>query len=311
MRHFKFLLLASALFMGVSFTSCLDSDSDPYSYDGGIAKMQSSFMSGTYYFKMADGRLVYPTEASINSVKSLMASGAFEKLDGKIVNVAWRWDESLLQIADDAQDIQGVELYGIESLDNPVGIVAAQNIGKENLDSIKNPAPIIGLETEIGNYKYFPYFLKDDNSAVVLPINYFINSKFHYLSLIYYDGSTLSADAVNMPEEVTATLADKEQGILRLYLRHNHNGDYGVNDDLVVANGQTSYELASYGLYGIGNFYKGYDLSTIIYRYWYPNEPQQVKIVATTNEYNVDMSDTRQEEQEFFVSSWEDVDAAN
>ena len=299
--------------MGVSFTSCLDSDSDPYSYDGGIAKMQSSFMSGTYYFKMADGRLVYPTEASINSVKSLMASGAFEKLDNKIVNVAWRWDESLLQIADDAQDIQGVELYGIESLDNPVGIVAAQNIGKENLDSIKNPAPIIGLETEIGNYKYFPYFLKDDNSAVVLPINYFINSKFHYLSLIYYNPSTASADMTDVPEEIKKTDEDAKNGILRLYLRHNHNGDYGVNEDLVVANGQTSYELASYGVYGIGNFYKGYDLTNVfsLFRYYYSVEPQEVKIVAITNEHNVDMSDTRQKVQEILVSSWEDVDAAN
>lgn len=310
MRHFKFLLLASALFMGVSFTSCLDSDSDPYNYDGGVAKMLGGTY-GQYYFRMADGRQVFPTETSINSVRALMSDDAFERLENKIVNIAWRWDESLNPIADDAQDITEVELYGIESLDNTVDIMGIDKCGKVGLDSINNLAPIIGLETEIGNYKYFPYFMKDDNSAVVLPINYFINSKFHYLSLIYYSGENLSADAVNVPEEISATMAAKEQGILRLYLRHNHNGDYGVNDELVVANGQTSYELASYGLYGIGNFYKGYDLSTILYRFWNDEDPKEVRIVTTTNEYNVDMSDTRTEEQVIRVRSWEEVEAAN
>ena len=46
MKQLKFLVVALTLLMGISFTSCLNSDSDPYNYGGGMVKVRN-YMGNT------------------------------------------------------------------------------------------------------------------------------------------------------------------------------------------------------------------------------------------------------------------------
>ena len=280
MKQFKFLMVAFSLLMGVSLTSCLNSESDPNSYGGGMVKVQSYM--GYPSFKGEGGITITPTPASISVLE---ANGLkISELSDKVVNIAYRWDPTQVDIPKDSKDIKGVELYSIESLDNPVEIVEEKGVSANDSLAHSNNAAIISVGYDASGMKYEPQFFYDDYTIVV-PMNYYINNKKHFLSLMYYPNED------NGPE-------------LTLYLAHNSNKDSESANS-------TSWNLTANtgGYYGLGLFYKAYDLRSVISRYkretGFFENPPVVKIVANVNQYSMKLDDSQTEEKTYTVTKKE------
>lgn len=280
MKQLKLLTVAVTLLMGVSLTSCLNSDGDPYSYDGGMVKVKSDYMMTNYYFEMANGVTITPTPASISA---LTANGfKMEEMVNKIAQIYYRWDSSKLTIATDDKDIKGVELYSIESLDNMV-IPTERGADNDSLSKTNNAA-IISLESTNGGMEYKPSFY--DRTTILLPINYYIAQKRHFLTLVYY-----SEENIGKP--------------LKLYLSHNSSEDSEVNNS-------TSYSLTASGYYGLGLFYKTYNLNTVMNDYMLVNGlseyPTTIEIVTKENQYSDKLDDSQTEEKIYTVTFKKETD---
>lgn len=280
MKQLKFLMVAFTLLMGISLTSCLNSgDSDPYSYGGGMVKV-SGYM-GYYSFVGQNDVTVTPTPASISSLE---ANGfKMSEMVGKVAQILYRWDSSQLTIPADEKDIKGVDLYSIESLDNTVAIVEEKGVSANDSLSKSNNAAIISLEYNNGGADFKPRFY--DDTTILLPINYYINQKRHFLSLVYYPNETESNGST-----------------LRLYLSHNTNGDTETNSS-------TSYSLTANtgGYYGLGLYYKTYNLNRVLERYARETgaSPTAVEIVTKVNSYSSKLDDSQTEEKVFTVAEKE------
>ena len=280
MKQLKFLMVALTLLMGISFTSCLNSDSDPYNYGGGMVKVQNYM--GLYSFKGENGVTITPTSASISALE---ANGfKMSEMSDKVAQIYYRWDPTQVNIPADEKDIKGVELYSIESLDNTVAIVEQKGVATNDSISKSNNAAIISLGYDAGGIKYAPKFFYDDYT-LLLPRNYYITNKRHCLTLVYY------------PNEDNGTT-------LRLYLGHNSNGDS-------TSNSSTSYTLTANtgGYYGLGLFYKVYDLRKVFERYKRETStfenPTTIEIVTKVNSYSLKLDDPQTEEKVYTVTKGE------
>lgn len=270
MKHLQLMMVALFMLMGVSLTSCLNSESDPYSYNTAMVKVRvSAFYT---YFETADGIIIEPTQESIS--KLLSDKIDISELANKVANIAYRWDPAVVDVPSDAETIKGVELYSIESLDAPAEVI---NIKGESKDSIAD-TPIIELAYNPGGYEYKPFFF--DETTLILPIHYYMEKTVHTLRLLYYKEET------------------QENGILKLYLRHNKN------EDAASGTGLTSYEYAvGTGLLSL--FYKAYDLSVIFSRYQEQTGmyeyPKKINIVYEANPYSWDLDDAQTETKTYTV----------
>ena len=266
MKHLQLMMVALFVLMGVSLTSCLNSESDPYNYRSAMVKVQSA--SIYTYFKTADGTIIKPTAESISALET----NGFDmsKLMNKVANISYRWDPTVVDIPSDASEISGVELYSIESLDAPAEII--ENKGSSN-DSVPD-MPIIDLAYNAGGYEYEPFFF--DETTLILPINYYMERTVHTLRLLCYK------------EEVT------ENETLKLYLRHNKNKDSNSGN-------YTSYDYAV-GTGYLSLFYKSYDLSSIFYRFSGSSAaPKKIDIVYEANPYSWDLDDAQTETKTYTV----------
>ena len=275
MKQLKFLMVALTLLMGISFTSCLNSDSDPYNYGGGMVKVQNYM--GLYSFKDENGVTITPTSASISALE---ANGfKMSEMSDKVAQIYYRWDPTQVNIPADEKDIKGVELYSIESLDNTVAIVEQKGVATNDSISKSNNAAIISLGYDAGGIIFY------DDYTLLLPINYYITNKRHFLTLVYY------------PNEDNGTT-------LRLYLGHNSNGDS-------TSNSSTSYTLTANtgGYYGLGLFYKVYDLRKVFERYKRETStfenPTTIEIVTKVNSYSLKLDDPQTEEKVYTVTKGE------
>lgn len=280
MKQLKFLVVALTLLMGISFTSCLNSDSDPYNYGGGMVKVQN--YRGVYSFKGENGVTITPTSASISALE---ANGfKMSDMSDKVAQIYYRWDPTQVDIPADEKDVKEVELYSIESLDNTVEIVEQKGVAANDSISKSNNAAIISLGYDAGGIKYAPKFFYDDHT-LLLPINYYITNKRHFLTLVYY------------PNEDNGTT-------LRLYLGHNSNGDS-------TSTNSTSYTLTANtgGYYGLGLFYKVYDLRKVFERYKRPTStsenPTTIEIVTKVNSYSLKLDDSQTKEEVYTVTKGE------
>ncbi|WP_297273220.1 hypothetical protein [uncultured Bacteroides sp.] len=270
MKHLQLMMVALFMLMGVSLTSCLNSESDPYSYNTAMVKVRvSAFYT---YFETADGIIIEPTQESIS--KLLSDKIDISELANKVANIAYRWDPAVVDVPSDAETIKGVELYSIESLDAPAEVI---NIKGESKDSIAD-TPIIELAYNPGGYEYKPFFF--DETTLILPIHYYMEKTVHTLRLLYYKEET------------------QENGILKLYLRHNKN------EDAASGTGLTSYEYAvGTGLLSL--FYKAYDLRIIFSRYQEQTGmyeyPKKINIVYEANPYSWDLDDAQTETKTYTV----------
>lgn len=265
MAKLKIWMVALTLIMGVSLTSCMNSDNDNTGYGGALAKVYSMY-GLNYYFKTAEGLTITPTATS---VAELEARGfKFSEVEGKVVQIAYQWDSSVLEIPDNATKIEGVTLIGISSLDSQVEVV--DEPGAVN-DSISD-TPIITLKKEASStYTYEPYYF--DENTLILPINYYIRTKPHSFTLVYY------------PNEETT------DGIIKLYLRHRKSGDN------MTASSPTSWD------YALNNstylYYRSFNLQKIMYST--SVSLNKVIIVAEENANSVDLKDSNTQTKEYTV----------
>jgi hypothetical protein len=267
MKHLQLMMVALFVLMGVSLTSCLNSESDPYNYASAMVKVQS----GAFYtyFKTADGTIIEPTQESISALE---ANGFdISKLANKVANIAYRWDPTVVEVPSDAEKITGVELYSIESLDAPAEIVESEGASNDSIADM----PVIELTYNPSGYEYEPFFF--DETTLILPVRYFMEKTVHFLTLVY------------KPNEVV------EGENLKLYLRHNKNKDTNSGSNY------TSYDY-SVGTGYLSFYYKAYNLSSIFYRFSGSSvTPKKIDIVYEANPYSWDLDDAQTETKTYTV----------
>lgn len=269
MAKFKNWMVALTLIMGVSFTSCMDSEDNSMRSGTVMAKLHDGGFMGMsdYYFETLDGITIRPTSASIKDVEA--AGFKFSESNGEIVQIWYQWDSEEVIIPEGATEVEGVTLAGISSLDSPVEIV--YNKGEAN-DSISD-TPIISLEYEVNSeYKYEPYYW--DRTTLVLPIEYYLQSKPHSFTLVFY------------PEE------ERTDGVAKLYLRHRKGGDsmttYSLTSWAYFLNGGYSLYCRSFNLEEVLNSASGVSIDKVI-------------VVTEENENSVDLKDKATETKEYTV----------
>lgn len=191
----KFVALALTLLMGISLTSCLNSDDNNSSSQiSGIFAVNSSL--GTVFFTDGSGVKYYPTSTSLATVES---SNGF-KTSSKVAYLSFTYDSAAGESASTGYTI--ALTYAV-SLDTTVETV--ENEGASN-DSISTaPISSLGAMTSSSNL----YVI---NNHLVLGVEYYM-SKLHYFTLVYY------------PEETTSSSTE-----LKLYLRHNSKGDTSTSN---------------------------------------------------------------------------------
>lgn len=255
-----------ALFMGLSFTSCLDSDNDTDTlYVGGFVKV-SGYM-GYYTFKGPDGKsTINPSSSSITQLES----NGMKLTNVNIAFVQGTYSKELNPEAEQTQEYKNVNLSYAAPLDGAVEIV--YNEGAEN-DSI-NYACIRSIEnTNRGNNYYgnvfnTPWFFYDKTS-LILPISYALSGKKHHkFTLVYRQDLSKEGE-----EEMT------------LYLRHYNAKDSNTNYD--------SFDLASNYPYA---YFYAFDLNTAMYAWanavGRPGElPDRITIKYVADEYSTDLKE--------------------
>lgn len=268
-------MVAFTLLMGISLTSCLNSDNDYVQQIPVIAKVQSSMFG--YTFKTSDGYSITPTAASVASCES--AGYKLSALEGKVSYILYTADG--LELNETNKTLDGVTLLGAISLDNAAELVQGTKADKLHNDSIEN-TPIISLEDN--NMK--PYFF--DNTTIMLPVQYIVKKSSNFVSLVYYAGD------------------EEDNGdVLRLHLRYNATGK-DVNSTA------TSYEYYSQAG-AVGLYLRAYDLENIFVSYLHKkgltpspvNYPTTIEIVANVNSYSTDLTDNQTEEKVFVVTKKE------
>ena len=231
MKHLKLLSLLAALMMGLTFTSCLDNDSDDVTttYYAVCRFYQST--TG-YYFITEDGFRIYPSSSSMTELISSAGTSAVSGLLNRLVMFVYNATAENLENMTSTQ-ITDVSAFSIIEMQDDFEIVEYE--GAEN-DSIDN-APIISLTYN----SYTPYFF--DEEILVLPINYYIDTYSHYTTLCYY------------PYEED----DMGDGEVTLYLRHNT----GRDTDVSTADA-TTYEYANSAYYYWYVYFRGFNISDIM-----------------------------------------------
>lgn len=270
MKQLKFLMVALTLLMGVSLTSCLNSDSDYVQQIPIIAKVYNTY--GSYTFKTNDGYTITPTMASVSACET--AGIKLSEMAGKIAYIIYTADGLVLN--ETTKTLDGVTLVGALSLDNKVAVVPGKEIDKLPQDSIAN-SPILSLEANNGK----PMFM--DATSILLPVHYTVKKNENYVTLVYY---------TDEPED--------NGDVLRLHLRLNTKGkDTGYS--------YTSYDYSNNGY--IGLYLKAYDLTSVFMTYLQKkgmtpsaaNYPKKIEIVTQENSYSTDLTDSQTKEKVYTV----------
>lgn len=213
MRKIKSLMLvALTLIMGLSMTSCLNSNSSGSTWDGyGIFRVESSIMG--YYFTDPLGNSYMPTAASLAS----MESSGFDISKADYANFYFKWAEDETEAEDKYDDTTTTHSFDIEIL-SIAGITEDEifiaQTDEEMEANAPETAPIMTLSPSDGYSKSIPVLF--DLDAVLLPIYFNIGDdsqevfKKHKLVL-----------ACNMSEVESGSTE------LTLYLRH----DKGTDDE--------------------------------------------------------------------------------
>lgn len=283
MKQLKLFTLGLALVAGMSLTSCLNDNSEPIDGRFGvIAKMYSTYYT-TFRTPGDNPVTITPTESSINSLESNNPNFNISSLSGEIVAVDYTWNPDLIQFPADATQYDGVTLTSIQALDAPTLVIRADEVGSER-DSVATH-PIITINPQINGYTYKPYFFDDNHLDIIVPVQYYFpyntQATAASISLVYY------------PDDAQ-TIADKENGILRLHLNYRVRG---VED---FSTQYKSSDLTYYG--GLHIFYKAYRLNhssdkgdTNILNAWGGSLPSGVNLVVTENQYSANLDDPQTE----------------
>jgi hypothetical protein len=194
-----------------------------------FAKLQTSMYSGSYVFVTADGKTIVPTYESIATIQSKQGVN-LDDLEGHVLHVFFQWDETQVVIPENATTLEGLTLVSVItdlSKDRRVEIVQERGASNDSIANapIDKQQPIITMNQAVSGSQESdsPYFF--DANTLFLPVNYFINNKYHSFALMFY-----------MDEQTT-------DGIPTLELYHNKQAD------IPTVGSSTAYSVVS-GNYG-------------------------------------------------------------
>lgn len=282
MKRLKSLTLALSLLTGLTLTSCLNGESDPYTYNRDVITKVNSYMGGIYYsFNTPDNRVsIEPTESSINSIEANNSGFSMASLQGKIVTISYRWNNELNPIADDATTYEDVELLSIGILDAPTNIFNGMaGTGQDSTHCV------ISINPQVNGYTYQPYFFDSQKRDIVVPVDHFYpygyNKARPVVSLNYY------------PQD-PQTAAAKAENHLLLHLEYRVGG---------IGTFSTEYKSS---LLGVIPFYKAFNLNNILAAYG--GTPDQVLICAPENQYSIDLDDTQTQQKTYPVLTFEEFE---
>lgn len=250
MKHLKLMMVALAMMMGLTMTSCFDEEEDSATTITSVAKLRSTFPCE---FVTEDGFVIVPTSSSVSKFESNNSISLSTYLNNVcyIIYTLPAGEE----IKEGDKGVEDVSLEGLATLNSKVERVSEK--GAVN-DSI-NKAAIIALGKE-GNEFLKPAMF--DASTIFLCIDYFLLNKGHDFTLVDYVGE--------QPED--------EEGVLTLYLRHNNN------DDSMQNTTSTAYYWANNGY--VWFFYHAFDITASLMDYQMKNvgkKPEAIKIVTYEN----------------------------
>ena len=207
------MLVALTLIMGLSMTSCLNSN-EGSSISYAFLRVKGAY--GMYYFQDALGSTIYPTSSSLALVE---ASTDFRMSETNLAYVAFEFVEdedgnSAQSLAESTEpQTYTIDLKAATSLDGPE-VVISQTLADMEYDAPET-APVITLSmsTGYGTEQVKPYLY--DLETLVLPIQFNLTNdqdKFEMHRLV------LACSVEEMQEGTTD---------LVFYLRHDRGEDEG------------------------------------------------------------------------------------
>lgn len=280
MKQLKLFTLGLALLAGgMSLTSCLNGDSNYMNNATPIVKVCAGSYITSYYFVTPGNTVtIYPTEASINSIQSNGFS--FLSQVGKIMQIGYQWDPNVIDIPADATEIEGVELFGVQSLDFPTSVVAQADKGTSRDSVATHTLCSIGYRDSWGG-EAKPFFFDDTKREIVVPLSYYAAQ----------GASSASLTAVYYPED-PATQTDKANNTLRLYVNYRVHG---------VEHVSSQYSTMSY---------VAFDLKTKILPNWGSSVWDNVNLVIQQNSYSTDLDDASTKETVYKVYTMDELNSA-
>ena len=217
MRKIKSLMLvALTLIMGLSMTSCLNSDSSGSLWDGaGIFRVQSGYLGSGYYFTDTFGNRLNPTPASLSQAEA----NGFKISEADFVYLYFKWAEDEAIIEDKLSntttpqdfDIEIASIAGFEENE-----IMVNQTAEEMEATAPETAPIMTLSPSINGTSTGGPLLFDLNS-IIIPI--------------YFNIGEGTQEAFNKHQLVLACdMSEVTPGSteFNLYLRHDKGDDKGI-----------------------------------------------------------------------------------
>lgn len=305
MKQMKHWALGVALLAGgLTMTSCLGGDSDPYNFNGFIAKV-SSFYGLTSFSSPGNQITVTPEEGSVLAYETTLGgSFKFSNETGKVGVMGYYWNPEVLDIPAGETSISGVSLNYYIPLDADVLVCPAANVGTER-DSVATH-PIISLNPYAG-MDYTPFFFDDSKQEIVAYVNYYVpqnGSGATSLSttLVYYPDDPLTMDA-------------QTRDTLCLHLNYRVNGAEKFTSSIQAIHYQ---DMASYNPAYMSTYMKSFRLNAYdnanannILQTWRSRTGKQtftgVKIVVKENYSSTELNNAMTKQVSYPVRTWQEA----
>lgn len=175
MKQLKFLMVALTLLMGISFTSCLNSDDNSDYTQQHFARVRQGDITTGYrsYFEDLAGNKLFPTTASLTQVEA----GGFKMSSADFVLIVYKLIEAedTTKAANNSGTTtpvsRDINLLGAVACDGPTPIIVEDALEMESA-AVEN-APIYTLNYSNGGLLPFLY----DKEILFLPVWYRMENK--------------------------------------------------------------------------------------------------------------------------------------
>ncbi|KAA6316749.1 hypothetical protein EZS27_032986 [termite gut metagenome] len=234
MKQVQFFVIAVAIFMGISFTSCLNtSDDNAQSTGAALATVESSYMGIDYFFRLDTGEKLIPTAginaSALDGVKRVFIIYTFDRIDEITAQAL---------VSDPKEREYHVSITyatNLEDEHNVANLTAHDTTNPDDSLTTKYYAPIRSIDS-----------LRIKDNYLTAWINYNMSGeKFHFFTLFRYQDDALRAGKNGAPDT------------LDVYLGHNVNGDSYYNT--------TSKDLAYISIEYTPLYFKAFDLTSVIH----------------------------------------------
>jgi len=216
-KRIKFLAVAVTLLIGISFTSCLNSDNDGQSTYNMYGRV-SSYMGIYYTLTDINGNTYTPSFSAAETANEKAIKDILDK--SKMVQVSYQLVENSNQTK--ATQAYNIRITGISSMDGVSPQIIEQD-GDPN-DSIAT-ASIKSIDFTLNNSNYAPFMF--DKDIVILPISFYLTGTSEMFSQHSF---TLVGKIQNTDSNLT------------FELRHRNGKDISGNTDAALL---IAYDLSS------------------------------------------------------------------